>query len=504
MHFKNLKSISRWLLVVTLFTTIIISGLLIESTTAQEELDDADITTAIESELWFDDVVDANTIDVKTSDGIVTFTGTSNNILVKDRVAEITESIKGVRAIVNRISVKPLVARSDGDIQNAVSQALLRDPATDSYEIRVKVDKGVVSLTGKVESWAEKQLCATVAKGVKGVRDVENNISINLKTERADYEIKQDVEGRLTNDVQVDDYLIDVAVEDGKVSLSGTVGSLNEKNRATADAWVSGVKSVNSDDLKIEWWARDRFHRKKYYLSRTDEEIEEAVKDALFYDPRVLSFNPEIDVNLGIVTLNGVVDNLKAKKAAEQDARNTVGVWGVKNHLKVRPNKIPANDVLEKRVNKALLNDPYVERYDVHVDAKNGLIYLSGDVNTSFEKYQAERVAEGVNGVTLVNNNINYEYQWIWKPDREIKNDVIDQLTWSIFVDEKDVHVTVDDGIVTLTGEVNNWSEFNTAEKNAYEAGAKDVINNLTVTHRYYGPHYPYNYWRYPYYPFNW
>jgi len=58
-------------------------------------------------------------------------------------------------------------------------------------------------------------------------------------------------------------------------------------------------------------------------------------------------------------------------------------------------------------------------------------------------------------------------------------------------VDEGQVNVSVFDGVVTLTGNVETLSERRAAEENAYEGGAKKVKNNLTVNYRYYGPYYP-------------
>ena len=483
---------------ILIFTTFLLTGLFTVLVSQEMQLEDAEITNAIETEFWIDDVIDMNSINVSTENGIVTFTGTVNNILTKDRVVEIAEGIRGVRAIVNTVEVEPAVMRSDNEIRDAVHNALLDDPATDLYEITTTVYDGVVTLEGTVQSWAEKKLVASVAKGVKGVRSIQNNVSIDYEATRSDYEIKQDIEGRLANDVQVDDYLIDVAVEDGQVTLTGTAGSLSEKNRAESDAWVAGVEAVDTSDLNIEWWARDRMRRKEF-MSRTDQEIKEAVTDAFTYDPRLLSFNVNVDVDAGTATLTGIVDNLQAKNAAEQDAGNTIGVWRVKNHIQVRPETVPTDEALENKVKTALLEDPYVERYELTIDASNGLVYLDGTVNTSFEKYQAEMVTADVQGVTSIVNNIEYEHEWTWKPDWEIREDVKDQLMWSTFVDEEQVNVTVDDGVVTLTGQVDSWSEFNSAEKNSYQAGAKDVMNNLTVQHRYYGPHYPYNYWGFPY-----
>ena len=56
-------------------------------------------------------------------------------------------------------------------------------------------------------------------------------------------------------------------------------------------------------------------------------------------------------------------------------------------------------------------------------------------------------------------------------------------------MDEDQVNVTVFDGVVALNGNVETWSERKAAEDNAYEGGAKKVVNNLTVTYRSYGPY---------------
>jgi osmotically-inducible protein OsmY len=215
------------------------------------------------------------------------------------------------------------------------------------------------------------------------------------------------------------------------------------------------------------------------------------VKDAFLYDPRVFSLNPDVHVNNGTVTLVGVVDNLQAKKAAEQDARDVIGVWRLKNHLKVRPPAIPTDEELERLVGIALVLNPLVERYEIDVSVDAGRVYLSGDVNSWFEKNEAGRVAGNVKGVIEMVNNIHYPDTWSWKSDKEIREDVKDQLFWSPYVDEEQVNVSVFNGVVILTGNVETLSERRAAEENAYEGGAKKVKNNLTVNHRYYGPYYP-------------
>jgi osmotically-inducible protein OsmY len=494
-------------LILTFILGILLAGLTPGARAFSKSVEDKDITRHLETEYWLDESVPSNAIDVVTSEGIVNLSGSVDNILAKDRAQKIAEATVGVKAVVNRITVKPPVTRSDREIKNGVKDALLNDPAADSYEVDVDVDDGVVTLTGTVDSWQEKQLSETVAKGVKGVVDLKNEINVAYKAERSDYEIEQEIKERLANDVRVDDALINVKVKDEKVTLTGTVGSMQEKTRAISDSWVGGVDSVNADDLEIKWWARDDLRREKQYTSKTDPEVEEAIKDAFVYDPRVFSFDIGVDVSYGTATLTGIVDNLAAKNSAEQDAKNTIGVNRVINNIKVRPVVVPSNDELKSNVAKALLNDPYVERFKLDISAYGGTVYLSGDVNTSWEKNHAESIAEGVKGVLYVFNNIDYKYSWVWKPDWEIRENIKDELFWSPFVDEDQVTVTVDNGIVTLTGTVGTYSERQSAEENAYEGGAKDVKNKLTVTYEYYGPYYygpysPYYGGFYTYYPY--
>lgn len=122
------------------------------------------------------------------------------------------------------------------------------------------------------------------------------------------------------------------------------------------------------------------------------------------------------------------------------------------------------------------------------VDAHSGTVSLTGTVNSSFEKARAGNRAARVKGIVAVVNDLEYDHEWRWKPDWEIRAAVEDQIFWSPFVDADEVNVSVDDGVVTLTGQVDTWAERADAAENAWEGGAKDVRNELSVVHRVYGP----------------
>ncbi len=511
--FKNRRiSIGRWSMALFAVGCMVV-GPAVTMAAPDMKMTDPKITDAVGDALFTKHGVPGYVINVETDEGIVTLSGTVNNILAKERAVRVAETVKGVRGVINRIKVAD-TGRSDKEIRDDVRDALLVDPATDSWEIDAMVNDGTVTLKGTVESWQEKELAAKVAKSVRGVRDLKNKIDIDYRTDRSDSELRAEIARALRWDTLVDDALIDVNVDDGDVTLKGTVGSVAEKRRARVNAWVMGVNSVDADGLDVESWARDDRFRKGKYVNKSDREIRRAVEDALLYDPRVASFNVDVSVDNGVVHLDGEVDNLKAKRSAAHTARNIVGVWRVKNRIDVRPST-PSDATIADNVREALLRSPDVERFEINVWVNNGEANLSGAVDSYFEKFRAGDVAAGVYGVIEVDNNLVvdddydvltydpyvdddwyiYDHDWYVYPnaytttetDWEIREEIQDELFWSPFVDSDDVTVTVDDGVATLTGEVETWDERQSATENAYEGGAVAVDNDLSVE---YGPDY--------------
>lgn len=478
-----------------------------------QQPDDAAITNEIVEEMLADEIVDGYTIEVETNDGIVTLDGVTTDLISKERAERMAEIVRGVRAVVNQIRVDTKQV-SDTQLRNDVISALAYDEATEAYNINVSVDDQVVTLTGTVDSWHESELAGYVVKSVQGVEKLVNNLDVDYEIDRSDADIRADITQSLRWDTRVDDGLIDVSVTDGEVFLSGTVGSAAEKRRAIADAWVAGVNEVNAEQLEVEGWARDEQMRQDKYTDITDEDILQAINDALMYDPRVDDDHINVVVDDGVVTLSGQVDHVQARRSAIQTTRNTTGVWRVKDSLRVTMDDELSEEQIAQNVRNALLRDPLVNRYEISVTVIDHTAYLTGSVDSYLEKVEAEDVASAAQGVTRVNNNLivediagdwyyepfvdlyePYTYDWFTYPDTgvamksdwEIMEDVNDELWWSPFVDSDDVNVTVDDGEVTLTGTVGTWNERQVATENAYEGGAILVDNNLNID---YGPDY--------------
>jgi osmotically-inducible protein OsmY len=460
-----------------------------------EKISDTAITRAVESALYLDEVVSAHLVDVETGEGVVTLSGTVDNILARERATKVAETIKGVRSVVNRIAVACII-KPDNALERDIKAALAEDPATESYQIAVDVEDGVVTLEGEVDSWDEKEIAGIVAMGVAGVRDLNNRINIDYKGVRTDQEIKAEIERRLELDPYVYEGMIDVQVESGRVSLSGIVGSAAERTHAVTDAWVTGVTGVDAGGLEVRWWAKEDLKRESRISFATDSEVKRAVMDALRYDPRTAPYDFGVSVEERDVTLTGVTDNLAAKTAAGENAKNTIGVSGVDNFIKVRPEVELSTDRIAQNVERALKRDPLLERYTLTPIVRNQKVYLYGTVDTFCDRQRAVNVASRVWGVVAVRDNLKVAAAETTKSDEQIKEDIESELFWSFFVDSDNVEVSVEDGVATLTGVVTSWQELKAAVENAFDGGAVGVESELVVhdmpryTPTYYRPRY--------------
>jgi hyperosmotically inducible protein len=138
----------------------------------------------------------------------------------------------------------------DSAVTTKVKSALLADADIKSFDIKVETRKGEVQLSGFVDNQSQMDRAVTIAKGVEGVKKVDNKMSLKTTSTTMgdkidDGVITTKVKAALLGDSTVKSSDIGVVTRDGEVQLSGFVDSQSQIERATEVAkGVEGVKSV--------------------------------------------------------------------------------------------------------------------------------------------------------------------------------------------------------------------------------------------------------------------
>lgn len=138
---------------------------------------------------------------------------------------------------------------------------------------------------------------------------------------------------------------------------------------------------------------------------------------------------------------------------------------------------------IQKDVMEELKWEPFLRSTEIGVAVKNGVVALSGTVDSYLKKATAERVAKHVAGVKAVAEDIQVKYPSdIMKNDTEIAQAVLNALKWHSAVNEEKIKVTVEDGVVTLDGEVDWEFQRRSAVLQIQNLlGVRRIVNNIEI-----------------------
>jgi osmotically-inducible protein OsmY len=413
----------------------------------------------------------------EVENGIVTLRGQVNRGSERVRATELAELTRGVRAVVNRLSVKSSDAQKS-DLERDIRSALLDESAEEYANVRVAVDGSHVTLTGFVPHAQAKETAENTAWFVTGVTGVDNRISVTPGAARSDREIAADVERNLRTDAYVVRAPLQASVEHGRVRLSGRVQSAFEKRRAHTRALVAGVTEVQDEDIRV--LPKPEWSTSYAAAPPTDVEAVAAIRDAFRADPRVPAETVDFSVKYGVVTLTGFVRTLAQKLAAAEDARNAVGTWAVLNQLEVRAGTAISHENVQERVLARLRGNPSVNAERITVEAREGAVVLAGEVASTFERAAAERATAGVPGVTSVENRLSIgTSQKNLRTDAELEDQIELALRWDPRVGADSIDVSVQAGVVTLRGEVANPEVHNAVLENVFQSAPRGLVDEL-------------------------
>lgn len=216
--------------------------------------------------------------------------------------------------------------KSDEELQGEIMFQFGWDSRIKQTEVGVTVNKGVVTLTGTVDSYAKKLAAQRAAHQVRGALDVVNDIEVKIPgtKETNDADIAHALRHALEWNVLVPADKIHSTVSNGWVTLKGEVEWYRE--RLDAERAVSNLSGVRGVINNIQVVSSVEPERVKFLIEDVLERRADREADRI-----------KVQVNNGVVTLTGTVNSWDEKKAILGCVSHAPGVVEVKEHLFIDP-----------------------------------------------------------------------------------------------------------------------------------------------------------------------
>ena len=213
----------------------------------------------------------------------------------------------------------------------------------------------------------------------------------------------------------------------------------------------------------------------------TSANLQSDVEQELRWDPSIKAEQVGVTVNDEVVQLDGTVNSLWEKWAAEDAALRVRNVKAVANELKVAwPSSENCADTDIAKAAVSHLEWNYSVPNTVKVKVSNGWITLEGTVDAQYQRSEAERALRSLRGAKGILNEITV------KPKVSVsvvKANISDAFKRSAAIDASHIQVESTDGKVTLRGHVRTYAERAEAQRTAWSApGVTNVDDLLTIS----------------------
>lgn len=215
------------------------------------------------------------------------------------------------------------ITHTDVRLRNAIVRQLDWDPEVDASAIGVAAQDGVVTLTGFIDSYAGKLAAERVAKRVRGVRAVANDVAVRARLDRTDTDIARDAAQALKLIPALADN-VQAAVHDGHVTLTGTVEWLYQREDAeTAIRHIRGIRGI--------------FNHVAVTPKAGERDVQRRIVRALHRNADIDVQHIAVTVTDDTVILTGTVSSWMQYDAAERAAGSAPGITRVDNQIVVVP-----------------------------------------------------------------------------------------------------------------------------------------------------------------------
>jgi osmotically-inducible protein OsmY len=213
-------------------------------------------------------------------------------------------------------------------------------------------------------------------------------------------------------------------------------------------------------------------------LTGADVRLRDSVIHELDWDSEVDDSAVGVAAKDGVVTLTGFIGSYAGKLAAERVVKRVRGVRAVANDIIVRLKADVTDTDIAAAAALALKIRPGIPP-NVQATVHNGHVTLTGHVDWLHQKEQAEVAVQHLGGVRGVLNHIEVAPRTV---QRDVRRRIVQSLHRNADLDARHIDVVVAGDVVTLTGTVGSWSQYEAAERGAGSApGIRRVDNQIRV-----------------------
>jgi osmotically-inducible protein OsmY len=201
-------------------------------------------------ELKWEPSVTAAHIGVIAKDGVITLSGHVENYAEKHAAETAVGRVKGVKAVAEELEVRlPFdTTRGDDAIAAAAIDRLAWDVSVPRDAVRVKVEKGWVTLTGQVGWHYQREAAEQDVRRLFGVIGVSNQTTVKPRPDASN--ISDNIVDALHR-TWFDPKTVTVTTDGGKVRLTGTVHSWRDREMAESTAWAAPGATTVENDIAI-------------------------------------------------------------------------------------------------------------------------------------------------------------------------------------------------------------------------------------------------------------